>query len=70
MASQCPQRTTLGIDRRDGAFAEYLTLPVQNLYPVPERVSDEEAVFIEPLAANQAFEHARQKGALKVLMRI
>jgi threonine dehydrogenase-like Zn-dependent dehydrogenase len=52
MPSQCPQRTTLGIDRRDGAFAEYLTLPVQNLYPVPEQVSDEEAVFTEPLAAN------------------
>jgi threonine dehydrogenase-like Zn-dependent dehydrogenase len=52
MPSQCPQRTTLGIDRRDGAFAEYLTLPVQNLYPVPEQVSDEEAVFVEPLAAN------------------
>jgi threonine dehydrogenase-like Zn-dependent dehydrogenase len=52
MPSQCPRRTTLGIDRRDGAFAEYLMLPVQNLYPVPEKVSDEEAVFTEPLAAN------------------
>jgi threonine dehydrogenase-like Zn-dependent dehydrogenase len=52
MSSQCPQRTTLGIDRRDGAFAEYLMLPVENLYPVPEQVSDEEAVFVEPLAAN------------------
>lgn len=52
MSSQCPRRTTLGIDRRDGAFAEYLMLPVQNLYPVPEQVSDEEAVFTEPLAAN------------------
>ena len=52
MTSQCPRRTTLGIDRRDGAFAEYLMLPVQNLYPVPEQVSDEEAVFTEPLAAN------------------
>lgn len=50
--SQCPNRTTLGIDRRDGAFADYLMLPVQNLYPVPDNVSDEEAVFVEPLAAN------------------
>jgi threonine dehydrogenase-like Zn-dependent dehydrogenase len=50
--SQCPNRTTLGIDRRDGAFAEYLMLPVENLHPVPENVSDEEAVFVEPLAAN------------------
>jgi threonine dehydrogenase-like Zn-dependent dehydrogenase len=50
--SQCPNRTTLGIDRRDGAFAEYLMLPVQNLHPVPDNVSNEEAVFVEPLAAN------------------
>ncbi len=52
MSSQCPERTTLGIDRRDGAFAEYLMLPVENLHPVPEQVSDEEAAFVEPLAAN------------------
>jgi threonine dehydrogenase-like Zn-dependent dehydrogenase len=50
--SQCPNRTTLGIDRRDGAFADYLMLPVQNLHLVPNNVSDEEAVFVEPLAAN------------------
>lgn len=50
--SQCPNRTTLGIVNRDGAFADYLLLPVENLYPVPEQVSDEEAVFVEPLAAN------------------
>lgn len=52
MYSQCPERTTLGILGRDGAFAEYLTLPVENLHVVPENVSDEEAVFVEPLAAN------------------
>ncbi len=52
MPSQCPERTTLGIDRRDGAFAEYLLLPVENLYLVPDQVGDEEAVFVEPLAAN------------------
>ena len=50
--TQCPERTTLGILGRDGAFAEYLTLPVENLHVVPENVSDEEAVFVEPLAAN------------------
>ncbi len=50
--SQCPRRTTLGILNRDGAFADYLTLPVENLYSVPEQVSNEEAVFVEPLAAN------------------
>jgi threonine dehydrogenase-like Zn-dependent dehydrogenase len=52
MYSQCPSRTTLGIVGRNGAFAEYLTLPVENLHLVPDNVSDEEAVFVEPLAAN------------------
>ncbi len=50
--THCPNRTTLGIVNRDGAFAEYLMLPVENLHLVPENVSDEEAVFVEPLAAN------------------
>jgi threonine dehydrogenase-like Zn-dependent dehydrogenase len=52
MPTHCPERTTLGILKRDGAFAEYLTLPVENLHLVPDNVSDEEAVFVEPLAAN------------------
>lgn len=52
MFTHCPNRTTLGILNRDGAFAEYLTLPVANLHLVPDNVSDEEAVFVEPLAAN------------------
>ncbi len=50
--SHCPNRTTLGIVNRDGAFAEYLMLPLENLHVVPDTVSDEEAVFVEPLAAN------------------
>ena len=52
MPTHCPNRTTLGIVNRDGAFAEYLTLPLENLHLVPDTVSDEEAVFVEPLAAN------------------
>ncbi|MFL5588856.1 MAG: alcohol dehydrogenase catalytic domain-containing protein, partial [Ktedonobacteraceae bacterium] len=52
MPTHCPNRTTLGIVNRDGAFAEYLTLPIENLQVVPDNVSDEEAVFVEPLAAN------------------
>ena len=52
MPTHCPNRTTLGIVNRDGAFADYLMLPVENLHLVPENVSDEEAVFVEPLAAN------------------
>ena len=47
----CPARTVLGIVGRDGAHAEYLQLPSSNLIEVPENVSDEQAVFVEPLAA-------------------
>ena len=47
----CPTRTVLGIVGRDGAHAEYLQLPSGNLIEVPENVSDEQAVFAEPLAA-------------------
>ena len=50
-ARHCPARTVLGIVGRDGAFAEYLQLPVTNLLPVPDEVPDERAVFTEPLAA-------------------
>jgi len=49
--THCPHRTTLGIAGRDGAFAEYLTLPTRNLLPVPASLPDEIAVFTEPLAA-------------------
>lgn len=47
----CPKRTVLGIINRDGAHAEFLTLPARNLLEVPDEISDEEAVFAEPLAA-------------------
>jgi threonine dehydrogenase-like Zn-dependent dehydrogenase len=47
----CPDRTVLGIVGRDGAHAEFLKLPVANLIPVPDQISDERAVFTEPLAA-------------------
>lgn len=49
--SQCRNRTTVGIDRHDGAFAEYMTLTTNNIYVVPDNVTDEQAVFTEPLAA-------------------
>jgi threonine dehydrogenase-like Zn-dependent dehydrogenase len=51
ISNHCPHRTVLGILGRDGAFAEYLSLPEGNLQIVPESVSDAEAVFTEPLAA-------------------
>lgn len=47
----CLNRTVLGIHGRDGAFAEYLKLPSNNLLIVPDNVSDDAAVFTEPLAA-------------------
>src|SRR5207247_8236102 len=45
------RRTVLGIVRRHGAFAQYLTLPVENLHLVPDSVATDAAVFAEPLAA-------------------
>ncbi|OGP23022.1 MAG: alcohol dehydrogenase [Deltaproteobacteria bacterium GWC2_56_8] len=54
MRNHCPQRSVLGILGKDGAFAEYLTLPIDNLHVLPDEISDEEGVFVEPLAS--AFE--------------
>jgi len=51
LKNHCKNRSVLGIYNRDGAFGEYLTLPIANLHVLPEEISDEEAVFIEPLAA-------------------
>ncbi len=47
----CSDRTALGIRGRNGAFAQFLTLPLENLHRVPPEVSDDAAVFTEPLAA-------------------
>lgn len=49
--THCENRTVLGIISRNGVFAEYATLPLENLHRVPDSVSDEMAVFTEPLAA-------------------
>jgi 2-desacetyl-2-hydroxyethyl bacteriochlorophyllide A dehydrogenase len=49
--THCEQRNVLGIHARHGAFAEYLTLPLENLHPVPDAIPDGAAVFVEPLAA-------------------
>ena len=51
LKTHCARRTVLGIVAHDGAFAEYLALPLENLHIVPDNVSDEKAVFTEPLAA-------------------
>ena len=49
--SQCRHRRAVGIHDYPGAFAEYMPLPLRNLYPVPDNVNDDAAVFTEPLAA-------------------
>lgn len=51
LGNHCPSRTVLGIQGRDGAFADLLALPDGNLHAVPDGVTDREAVFVEPLAA-------------------
>jgi threonine dehydrogenase-like Zn-dependent dehydrogenase len=47
----CQQRKVLGIRLHDGVFADYFTLPVANLFAVPDAIKDQAAVFAEPLAA-------------------
>jgi len=51
LGRHCPARTVLGIVGRDGAFADYLALPDDNLLAVPDSIDDRAAVCCEPLAA-------------------
>ena len=51
LVRHCLNRAVLGIVNHPGAFATYFTLPEANLHPIPDEISDEEAVFVEPLAA-------------------
>ncbi len=60
LENHCPDRKVLGILGKDGAFAEYLTLPEQNLSVLPAEIPLEEGVFAEPLAA--AYEIIEQVG--------
>jgi threonine dehydrogenase-like Zn-dependent dehydrogenase len=50
----CPDRTVIGINNRNGAFSQYCTVPAANIVAIPPAISDDNALFIEPLAA--AFE--------------
>jgi threonine dehydrogenase-like Zn-dependent dehydrogenase len=54
----CPTRRTMGIMNADGALAERVAVPLANLHRVPDGVTDDVAVFTEPLAA--AFEILQQ----------
>lgn len=51
MPHHCLNRTVLGIQGRNGAFAEFLVLPEENLHLAPSSVRDDVAVFTEPVAA-------------------
>src|ERR1051326_1843875 len=51
LGRHCPSRSVLGIVKHPGAFRELLTLPERNLHVLPDSISPDEAVFIEPLAA-------------------
>ena len=68
LTRHCPNRTVMGILNADGAFAEFVSVPAGNLHSVPENISDEEAVFTEPLAAaceilTQIQVESRRRGA-------
>jgi threonine dehydrogenase-like Zn-dependent dehydrogenase len=58
LSSHCRNRTVLGILNRDGAFADFLRLPPENLHVLPKTVDDDAAVFVEPVAA--AFQVLKQ----------
>jgi threonine dehydrogenase-like Zn-dependent dehydrogenase len=59
LGRHCPNRTVLGILGRDGAFAEYLRLPDENLIALPDSITDDLGVFVEPVAAAyEIFEQA------------
>jgi len=51
LARHCVTRSVLGILNRDGCMAEYCSLPLTNLCHLPDSISDDEAVFTEPLSA-------------------
>ena len=51
LSNHCRRRTVLGISGRDGVFAERTAVPEANLHEVPDALSDDQAVFTEPLAA-------------------
>jgi threonine dehydrogenase-like Zn-dependent dehydrogenase len=51
LGNHCPSRTVVGIVAHDGAFADSVLIPEVNLHRVPDEVSDETAVFVEPVAA-------------------
>jgi threonine dehydrogenase-like Zn-dependent dehydrogenase len=69
LGRHCPDRTVLGIINRQGAFAEYLSVPAENVIQIPSTLSDSSAVLIEPLAAAlEIFEQVSITEEHKVLL--
>jgi alcohol dehydrogenase len=58
LSTHCRNRTVLGILKHDGAFADLVRLPAVNLHILPKNIDDDQAVFVEPLAA--AFQILKQ----------
>lgn len=58
LSNHCRSRSVLGIDKHPGAFADFVRLPAINLHALPAAVDDDQAVFVEPLAA--AFQVLKQ----------
>lgn len=69
LSKHCPKRNVLGIVNKNGTFSEYITMPIENLYNVPDKVSSLEACFTEPVASVlQILEQIHIKPTDKVLI--
>lgn len=65
----CVNRKVLGMEGKDGCFAEYMTIATDLLHPVPDSLPAGQAIFCEPLAAaleiaEQSHLHPSQEVAL------
>jgi len=58
LSTHCRNRSVLGIADHNGAFADFVRLPAENLHALPDSIDDDQATFVEPLAA--AFAVLRQ----------
>ena len=48
----CPHRQIISMQPREGAFAQFVTMPEQNLVEVPQDVTLSKAALAEPLAVS------------------
>jgi len=51
VGNHCPARSVIGIVGRDGVMAQQAAVPLANLHQLPDSLSNDRAVFVEPLAA-------------------